>query len=259
MKIRVISGVVLSLVATLFLFFVNDFVFLVALILLGIIASSEITKLIVMPYSVQLTFYISMVATQIYTYVSGPLNIEVISIIFLAFIVIAILNKRAYGFEFDSLATSFMMFLYVCLTFNALLFIQMTYGVKYTLFVILVSLVCDTMGYFGGMFFGRRKLIETISPKKTIEGAISTTVFGVSFAIIYLITVLDTNVLAAIFVALAMVMLSQFGDLFASLIKRTYRIKDFSHLIPGHGGILDRLDAILFNMLAFQLVLVMFL
>ncbi len=105
----------------------------------------------------------------------------------------------------------------------------------------------DSFAYFAGFFFGKRKLIPEISPKKTVEGAIGgvvgTVIFTVGFAIFF------QEPSPMYFVPLAIVgsVVGQLGDLFASAIKREFKIKDYGNLIPGHGGILDRFDSILFT------------
>ena len=104
-----------------------------------------------------------------------------------------------------------------------------------------------TNSNFSGFFFGRRKLIPEVSPKKTVEGAIGGTVFCTLSLVIYGIakgcSAKAVILLAAIGLVAAVV--SQLGDLSASLIKRHYGIKDYGKLFPGHGGVLDRFDSIL--------------
>lgn len=112
--------------------------------------------------------------------------------------------------------------------------------------VFLISWGTDTFAYLFGMIFGKRKLCPSISPKKTIEGALGG-IFG-SLILLNLFNyfVLKNNI---VFVTLSGIILSivaQIGDLFASKIKREMGIKDFSNIIKGHGGFLDRFDSIVF-------------
>lgn len=108
----------------------------------------------------------------------------------------------------------------------------------------------DTFAYFGGTFLGKHKLCPTISPKKTVEGAVFAllggTVLGV--AMIYLQRLWGAHVdsIVLILLGLGCGLFSQFGDLFASLLKRWAGVKDFSSIFPGHGGIIDRIDSIMF-------------
>ena len=104
------------------------------------------------------------------------------------------------------------------------------------------------------MLIGRNKLLEDISPKKTWEGTIGGTFFGVFISTMFYVTVISqtTPVLYVVSTSTFLSLLGQFGDLFFSAIKRYYGKKDFSNLIPGHGGILDRIDSIIFVLLGFM-------
>jgi len=108
----------------------------------------------------------------------------------------------------------------------------------------------DTFAYFGGTFLGKHKLCPTISPKKTVEGAIFALIGGIAFgvAMIYLQRLWGADVSPAVLISLGLGcgILAQFGDLFASTLKRWAGVKDFSSVFPGHGGIIDRIDSILF-------------
>ncbi|MBR5229159.1 MAG: phosphatidate cytidylyltransferase [Firmicutes bacterium] len=107
----------------------------------------------------------------------------------------------------------------------------------------------DIFAYFGGYLFGKHKLCPAISPKKTVEGAISgvvcTIVLTVLFAHFFLKG--DINVFLYVLVGLTGSIVSMFGDLTASIFKRKMGIKDYGTLIPGHGGVLDRVDSVLFT------------
>ena len=120
-------------------------------------------------------------------------------------------------------------------------------GIYYLLLVINFSSVCDTGAYFTGVFFGRHKLCEHVSPKKTVEGAIGGIVLSLIVTVV-LVRVFRVNVNIFVMLAAAAVMciVGMLGDLFASIIKRSVGVKDYSNLIPGHGGILDRFDSMLF-------------
>lgn len=109
----------------------------------------------------------------------------------------------------------------------------------------------DTFAYFGGTFLGKHKLCPTISPKKTVEGAIFALIGGTSFGfgMYYLQRLWGANINMTVLVLLGLGcgLFSQFGDLFASLLKRWAGVKDFSSVFPGHGGIIDRIDSIMFS------------
>lgn len=120
-------------------------------------------------------------------------------------------------------------------------------GIYYLLLVINFSSVCDTGAYFTGVFLGRHKLCEHVSPKKTVEGAIG----GIAASLAVTLVLVwayngETNIFVMLGVTVLMCIVGMLGDLFASIIKRSVGVKDYSNLIPGHGGILDRFDSMLF-------------
>jgi len=97
-------------------------------------------------------------------------------------------------------------------------------------------------GYFFGKKYGKKKLSPMISPGKTLEGLVGSILFGVLVAIIYA-AINDIQYIPVLIFSLVIVFISLLGDLIFSKLKRMLNVKDFSKLIPGHGGLLDRLDS----------------
>lgn len=118
--------------------------------------------------------------------------------------------------------------------------------------IFLCSWGCDTCAYCVGVLFGKHKLAPVLSPKKSIEGAVGGVIGAALLGAIYGVVVNNYMVMEnaplyfAIICAVGAV-ISQFGDLIASGIKRQHNIKDYGKLIPGHGGILDRFDSVIFT------------
>ncbi len=144
-------------------------------------------------------------------------------------------------------ASSLFPSLYLALPIGALVIIRETRG-PWALFLLMFTvMVSDTAQYYTGRLLGRRPLAPSVSPKKTIEGAIGGFVFGTAAMAIAggwwlpRMTLPWRVVVGALVVALGVL-----GDLFESMLKRSAHVKDSSHLIPGHGGVLDRIDALLF-------------
>ena len=109
----------------------------------------------------------------------------------------------------------------------------------------------DTCALFAGMLFGKHKLAPVISPKKTIEGAAGGVVGSTVLMVIYAAAMnhffgVEMSMISAVLIGIFGSILGQIGDLSFSIIKRNYGIKDYSHLLPGHGGILDRFDSVIF-------------
>lgn len=105
----------------------------------------------------------------------------------------------------------------------------------------------DIMAYFSGFFFGKHKLCEKISPKKTVEGAVGGVLGSVAFSALFAYFFASELLYHCIAIGLIGSIVSQFGDLTASIFKRNMGIKDYGNLIPGHGGVLDRIDSVLFT------------
>ncbi len=134
-----------------------------------------------------------------------------------------------------------------CRTVNA-------YGLFYLLLCLFIAWMSDTGAYFAGSFFGKHKLCPKISPKKTVEGFIGGWIFSVvatvGFAYVYKLLALPDTV-SPIYWQIALLTfvlcpLSVMGDLFASVVKRQTGAKDYGHIMPGHGGMMDRFDSMLF-------------
>ena len=117
-------------------------------------------------------------------------------------------------------------------------------GIIEVIFVVISSWICDTFAYFTGRLLGRHRLAPVLSPKKSVEGAIGGAVFSGIFGGLLAFVIHDSIPIYALVTFIGAI-ISQFGDLFASGIKMDKGIKDYGHLIPGHGGILDRFDSII--------------
>lgn len=172
----------------------------------------------------------------------------------------------------EDVCTTFTMVAYITICFSSL--IRLRYvtiaagadsgeliGKYFFLLIFVAAWITDTFAYFTGFFFGKHKLCPVISPKKTVEGAVGGTIFCVVAFIVYGVVMskinpaLKPNFIGFSVVGLLMSVLSQIGDLLASVIKRAYGVKDYGNLFPGHGGVLDRFDSVLI-LAPFLLVLI---
>lgn len=143
---------------------------------------------------------------------------------------------------------------FVCIGLHCILDIRLIFGLTSILFVAIATYGSDTGAYFAGVAFGKHKLIPRLSPKKTIEGSIGGIVLGTVLASVFVYFFpLDLTFIQSVVLACILTITAQVGDLTFSSVKRYYGIKDFSNLLPGHGGILDRIDSLLFNCVVFAL------
>ena len=128
----------------------------------------------------------------------------------------------------------------------ALLF-QLKNGRGWVAFVLVVIMAGDSSAYFIGKYFGKRKLAPELSPSKTVEGAIAYLIGSVVMGLLArTVLPLPVGLWEIVMLSLILSVLGQIGDLFESLIKRAFAVKDSSELLPGHGGVLDRLDSLIF-------------
>lgn len=144
--------------------------------------------------------------------------------------------------------------------FSSLLRIDMMEDGNWLLLIVfIIAFASDSFAYFAGMFLGKHKLAPVLSPKKTIEGSAGGFIGTIACMLIYGL-ILQLNGFAVNFVVIAIYgflgsLVGQLGDLSFSAIKRLHDVKDYSNLIPGHGGILDRFDSMLFVAPAVELLL----
>lgn len=151
----------------------------------------------------------------------------------------------------DKACIAFTTSAYIITGFVSIILIRnVAHGKEVFLLVFLAPWITDTFAYFGGRLFGKHKLIPSVSPKKTVEGAICGTLFCTVVCFFYgygLEKLFEKTYALYMFAVMGFLIsvVSQIGDLIFSLIKRRYGIKDFGIIFPGHGGVLDRFDSVI--------------
>jgi len=183
----------------------------------------------------------SLKIVEFFQYDSILMIVYGIAILLLIYIVL-VKNKMT----FDEIGFIVLGALYVGLGFHY--FIETRFvGLEYVVFVLLIVWTTDSGAYFVGRKLGKNKLWPEISPKKTVEGFIGGIVIAVIFAIaMQLVYPFASSWLQLIVVTVIASIIGQMGDLVESAIKRHYGVKDSGNILPGHGGILDRFDSLLF-------------
>jgi phosphatidate cytidylyltransferase len=161
--------------------------------------------------------------------------------------VMALASGRTGSDALHDVAASAFAPLYVGLPLGVLVAVRLVAGREATLLLLLTVIASDTAQLYAGRLFGKRLLAPAISPKKTVEGAIGGFVAGVLvMAVVGAWWLPDFSAIWRVGLGAAVVAVGMAGDLFESLLKRSANVKDASGLIPGHGGVLDRIDALLF-------------
>lgn len=152
-------------------------------------------------------------------------------------------------FTIESAGFILLAVLYVGVGFSQFIVIR-SIGLEQVLFVLFTIWATDTGAYFTGYAIGKHKLWPSISPNKTIEGAIGGIVSAIFVGILFQkIAPFDLSFLKVVLISLLISIFGQMGDLVASAFKRHFKVKDAGHIMPGHGGILDRMDSLIFVMI----------
>ena len=176
---------------------------------------------------------------------------------FLAFIVFLFTSPMVFINDTKKYNLNDALFLVSLVVFIGLSFklivITRNFDITYIIYLLLITTITDTFALISGMLVGNHKLCPKISPKKTVEGLIGGVLMGTFVATSFYFTVINSSIslVFLIFITALLCVVGQLGDLVFSSIKRYYDIKDFSNLIPGHGGILDRFDSLVYVTLAF--------
>ncbi len=254
-QIRIISGAACA-VLVLLLIFTPYYVFHIAVAAAGLVALYELYRTFDQTKKWQLMVlgYVFGVLFLMIPVLPGTISTEMM--LFLLVVYLMLLSICSVVFhetiKFSDVSRAFFSLVYGVLFIMHLSYIRMMDNGR--LLVVLAFLgawLPDTFAYFAGRFFGKHKLIPQVSPKKTIEGSVGAVLGAViTFAVYGLILQFGfdyrVNYLWLSLLSLACGVVSQFGDLSASVIKRECGKKDFGNLIPGHGGMLDRIDSLVF-------------
>lgn len=262
MKVRILTAIGIFIVGVPILIFSDTVAYPIALSLLSVIAAWEMLRVFGLQrkYAISIPSYLialclplsaSDIIISSESHRDFLLAEALVLFAFLMYLAAAAVLSRGH-ISFESVSRVFISVCYVTVSFSSMSL--MRYMVNGGLFVGLIFTVAwttDTFAYFTGRLFGKHKLAPGLSPKKTVEGAIGGTVFAVVGCIVYgLVSELLYSGVNADFLILALIglvcsVISQIGDLWASLIKREYGVKDYSRILPGHGGVMDRFDSIL--------------
>jgi phosphatidate cytidylyltransferase len=270
--VRIIVGVI-GIPLIIALAYAGNHIFLVFCVIVSFLCMNEFYNLFEKPesnpgiltqwiggLSFHKTVFLSISSLIVVCFYLEDIN-YVLILYFLMFIYLILNEVFKREKHFEAIGTWLLSIVYISTPFGLLSLMNSTkfigeFGADYAIIIMGLVWTSDTFAYFGGRTFGKHKLAERISPKKTWEGSIIgfafTLIIGVlikvffdaGFSYAHIITV---SVITGVF--------AQIGDLFESNLKRSVQIKDSSQLIPGHGGFLDRFDSLLFTVPAVYIYL----
>ena len=254
MKIRIITAVVLLVILLPVIIFSDTVIFTVAISFLSLVSTIEMMKCI----GCEKQYGFSVPAAVISAlfpigarYVQNKTTFLILAgailYLFLIYVLFTSVVSRGKTKISDS-AFRFSLVSYVNIGYTAVALLRELDGGEHLyLLVFVASCVTDIFAYFTGRLFGRHKLIEEVSPKKTVEGAVGGLVFCSVAFVVYGVLLLECTqaeqIVSLAIIGLIVSVISQLGDLVASLVKREFGIKDFGRILPGHGGFLDRFDS----------------
>lgn len=197
--------------------------------------------------------YVGYIFTIFYYVFLYKMNFSLIAfMLFLLVMLLLCIPSINLNYNYMDLSVTILGIIYVSVFFSFITLVNTKVNGNYLVWLIFISSwASDTAAYYSGKFFGKHKLCPKVSPKKTIEGSIGGlcgSVLGCSI-LWAVLQRYNVNIPLVHFVAIGIIsgVFSQFGDLAASSIKRHSEVKDYGNLIPGHGGVLDRFDSILFS------------
>lgn len=252
-KERLISGIILVIIAvvTLYMGGFPTWIVTTGISLIGVyellhVIKREKSALAVIVYTGSILYYL-LILMNLQQYVL-PLSLFVLMLLFGVYVF------TFPKYQFSEVAIAFFGLSYVTIMLSCIYQIRVLEDGAYIIVLVFLSAWGnDTLAYCAGRLFGRHKMSPVLSPKKTVEGAVGGVVGAGLLGALYSLfarsyIIVNYDITAAFVIVCAFgALISIVGDLGASAIKRNYEIKDYSNLIPGHGGILDRFDSVIFT------------
>jgi len=256
MKTRIITGLVLIALFVPLLILSGTIVFPIALAILAAVALFEVANCMGFGRTRGLCIPIAAIgaAAIIIAFFAEPdsfIRYACFGALLLMLCIFAATVFARGKFNFAEISAFFVCAVYITAAFSSIVLLRHDIGGEYLYLLVFIGpWVCDTFAYFTGRLLGRHKLIPEVSPKKTVEGSIGGIVFCIGAYLVFGLVVesmgeFSANYLMLAVTGLAVSIVSQIGDLIASVIKRQHDVKDYGKIFPGHGGVMDRFDSVL--------------
>ena len=255
MKERVISAIIALIIIVPFVL-LGGVYFNVSVAILGTIGLWELLRIKEnIPSIIKIIAYVLFLMLLVYGYTfTGKIYLMNFTFVVISFIILfsSLLvynDRKKYSVEdvFYILAA----IIFLSAAFNLFIVIR-SKSLMLLVYLLLITTMTDTFAYTIGSKIGKHKLLPNVSPKKSVEGFVAGLIGGTLIATVFYIFCIDSSsIMLTIAITLVLSVIGQMGDLIFSSMKRHFNIKDFSNIMPGHGGILDRLDSIIFVLLGY--------
>lgn len=246
---RILTALVLIPIAVLFIIYSNDFIFFVVILALILLATYEFsilvekagykiirTPILIGSLLIPFSFFIDRVDVFLFS----------VFIVTSTTLVIKLFSKMPLEDTFRTVGFTFLNVFYVPFYFSFIILLK-NINYHYVFFLFAIIWVSDSFAYFLGSRYGKHKLYELISPKKSIEGFVAGLIGGILAGFIYSMFFMKIGFLHVIVISFLISLFGAVGDLIESMFKRKAQVKDSGHIFPGHGGMLDRIDSLLFG------------
>ncbi len=257
MFVRTVTAIFLAIIIIPFLIFSHTNIFVAAVCLFSVAATAEFLRCLGFSRNIALalpSYLFALVAPLLVRIVGehGQYVLYMAAVLFVYMLYmfsIVVFSRREY--DLRDISEVYMGCIYISVGFSSIILLRdFTNGQYLYLLIFIGAWITDIFAYFTGVLFGRHKLIPKISPKKTVEGMIGGIVFCSAAFVLFgyivgRISDLSPRYLSLAVAGIAVSLVSQFGDLIASVIKRQHNAKDFGSVFPGHGGVMDRFDSVI--------------
>lgn len=253
MKIRLVTGISAGAAFVLFVL-LGRLPFTLLIYLIGSISLYELlrmkrVKLLSTPGIISLLTLWTLLLPSVYEPMEIIKLTKVEAVLFGVLVLLAYTVLTKNTFSFDEAAFVILSTLYLGMGFYCFIEIRNFSGIEMIFYAIGVIWATDSGAYFIGKSLGKRKLWPEISPNKTVGGFMGGIIVSVVFAFVYqTITSFTDSYILILFTTVFLSIFGQIGDLVESALKRHYQVKDSGHILPGHGGMVDRFDSFLFVM-----------